>query len=68
MQRVASSNIDSVGYEENGKVLTVQFKNGGSYQYTGVAPQQYQALLNAPSIGKHLSTHIKNTAMSVKKL
>lgn len=55
MQRhsVSSSRIASVGWENN--ILEVQFHNGVVYQYQGVSQSEYQAFLNAPSLGSALS-------------
>lgn len=61
MQRepVTSSKIKSVGYDPERKVLEVEFKNGGLYQYSGVDPQEHADLMAAPSIGKHFHAAIK---------
>ena len=55
MQRhfVSSSRIASVGWEKN--TMEVQFHNGAVYQYHGVSLSEYQAFLNAPSLGSELS-------------
>ncbi|MBO5372147.1 MAG: KTSC domain-containing protein [Lachnospiraceae bacterium] len=55
MQRhsVSSSRIASVGWENN--TMEVQFRNGAIYQYHGVSRSEYQAFLNAPSLGSALS-------------
>lgn len=49
---VQSSNVVSIGYE--GGVLEVEFKSG-VYRYFGVAPEVYQTLLIAPSVGKAIN-------------
>ena len=51
---VKSSNIDSVGFS-NG-VMEIKFKNGGTYQYTGVTKDSFNELVNAKSVGKHLNS------------
>lgn len=56
---VDSSNISSVGYENN--ILYVSFHHGGTYSYSGVPYNIYQNLLNAPSKGKYFAAHIKNS-------
>lgn len=55
MQRhpVSSSRIANVGWENN--TLEVQFHNGAVYQYHGVSQAEYQAFMNAPSLGSALS-------------
>jgi KTSC domain-containing protein len=56
---VSSSNIVSIGYDPTNKTLEVEFKGGGLYHYHDVDPSVHAGLLRAPSIGKHLNTHIK---------
>jgi hypothetical protein len=55
---VESSNIKSVGYDPEAKLLEIQFANGGRYQYADVSPEQHQALVTAPSVGSHFAKHI----------
>lgn len=50
--KVVSSNIDSIGFEHG--ILQVKFKNGSIYEYHDVTLNQFVALKNAPSVGKHL--------------
>lgn len=57
MQKVASSNIDAVGYD-NGN-LFVAFHNGRVYSYEGVPNTEYLELLKAASVGKYFSNNIK---------
>jgi hypothetical protein len=56
---VRSSNIRSIGYEASSLTLEVEFKSGSLYQYMGVPQNQYEALMNARSIGRHLNSNIK---------
>lgn len=56
---VNSSNIQSVGYDPNRKVLEVEFKNGGVYQYDGVPQDMADAFVGAESLGRFLQTRIK---------
>lgn len=64
MQPVSSSNIAAVGYDEEKKLLRVHFKNGGRYDYSDVSREEYDGLLGAESIGRHLNTHIKSKSCS----
>lgn len=64
---VESSNVASIGYDAERLVLEVAFKSGGTYQYLGVLPEHYKALLNAESIGKHIHQHIRGRYDCVKK-
>lgn len=56
---VDSSNLSSVGYEDN--TLYVSFNHGGTYSYSGVPQSVYQNLLNASSKGKYFAANIKNS-------
>ena len=54
-QPVKSTNVKSVGYDAYEKVLEVEFRSGGVYQYAGVQPEMYADLLEAESIGRFVS-------------
>jgi KTSC domain len=56
---VASSNIRSIGYEDSSLTLEVEFKSGSLYQYIGVPRNEYEALMNAASVGRYLNAKIK---------
>lgn len=56
---VISSNVSSVGYDENSSTLEVQFHDGSVYQYFAVPVQIYSGLINAGSVGGYLNDHIK---------
>ena len=58
-QAVQSSNVASVGYDAESKVLEVEFKGGGVYRYQGVPAETWVGLVGAPSVGKYLGAHIK---------
>ena len=55
MQPVISRNVRAVGYDEENKTLTVEFRSGGIYQYQGVQPEMYADLLAAESVGRFVS-------------
>ena len=60
MQPVSSSNIDSIGYDEQNQEVYVKFVNGSLYVYKGVPMHEYQNLLEAPSNGSYLNRNFKN--------
>ena len=60
-ESVSSSNIASIGYEENSETLEIEFLNGGVYQYFDVPKQVYDGLMGADSHGKYLAANIKGT-------
>jgi len=39
---VRSTNVASVGYDPKSKVLEIEFKSGGVYQYANVPEKRYQ--------------------------
>lgn len=60
---VTSSNVSSVGWEEEGEdsgvgTLEVEYRSGHIYRYEGVAAGEYSALLGASSPGKHMNARI----------
>ena len=59
-QSVKSSNINSIGYDEDTQTLEVEFSSGDVYQYFNVPPKEYQALIRASSHGKYLNQNVKD--------
>ena len=55
---VSSSNIASIGYDENSSTLEVEFLNNSIYQYFDVPQHIYEALMQADSHGKYLAYNI----------
>jgi hypothetical protein len=58
--RVESTTVSSVGYDAKAGILELEFCSGAIYQYLGVAAQEYQELLAAPSKGKYFNLHIRD--------
>jgi len=56
---VKSSNIASIGYDENTNTLRVSFLNGSLYDYHSVPESLYNGLMNAASHGGYLDAYIK---------
>jgi hypothetical protein len=54
-----SSNVASVGYDENNGTLQVEFHTGGTYQYFDVPVHLFESLRDAGSVGGFLAAHIK---------
>ena len=50
--------LDLVGYDPGAKILEVVFNSGDRYRYFGVPPEEYEALMNAESIGQYMHKHI----------
>jgi hypothetical protein len=57
---VSSSNVLSVGYDSDNKVVYVRFFNQSLYIYRGVSELEFNNLLNAPSVGSYLHRNFKN--------
>ena len=58
---VASSMINSIGYDSETQTLDVEFNNGSVYSYGGVPQSEYDGMINAQSVGKYFVSNIKNT-------
>lgn len=56
-----SSNIGGFGYDQKSQVLTVEFKNGGQYEYYDVPETIFEQMKIAPSKGQFLFQCIKGT-------
>lgn len=56
---VDSSNVESVGYDEDSSTLQVEFKDGSTYQYFDVPQRTFEELRDAASVGGYLAAQIK---------
>jgi hypothetical protein len=59
-QKVSSSNIDAIGYDEGSQTLEIEFKTGSIYQYSGVAAHIYDGFLRATSKGRFFDQFVRN--------
>lgn len=57
---IASTNVASVGYDENSQTLEVEFTNGSIYQYYNVESLLFEKFIQASSKGQFLNVYIKN--------
>jgi hypothetical protein len=55
-----SSTMAGFGYVKETEVLTVEFKNGGRYNYYDVPENVFERMTVAPSKGQFLAQNIKN--------
>ena len=55
-----SSNLSRFGYSKDTRVLTVEFKNGGRYNYFDVPDAVFEQMKAAPSKGQFLAKSIKS--------
>jgi hypothetical protein len=58
--RVSSSNLVSVGYDEPSQTLEVEFASGQIYQYYNVGVALYDQFTQASSKGQFLAQYIRN--------
>ncbi len=56
---VSSTNISSIGYDEESFSLEIEFNNGSVYQYFDVPPEVYRDLMAAGSYGQYFAKNIK---------
>lgn len=66
-QPVASSNIASIGYENETETLEVEFLNGSIYEYRNVPLVVYEELMSASSYGSYFNREIR-TAYAYEKV
>jgi hypothetical protein len=59
MESAKSSNIDSVGYDEEKRELHVKFKRGATYAYHDVPADVVKAFRAVEFSGKYLNQHVK---------
>ncbi|MGO9622268.1 MAG: KTSC domain-containing protein [Desulfobaccales bacterium] len=57
---VRSSNIRSIGYDPDDRILEVEFHSEGVYQYSGVSEPVHQEFMRAPSKGSYFHDHIRD--------
>lgn len=67
MQPVKSTLITAIGYSHGREELTVQFKKGDLYVYSGVPRDIYEDLIGADSIGKFFLQVVKRKYTGVKE-
>ena len=58
LKRVESEMIESVGYDEELRVLDVVFSSGDKYRYEDVPPFEYEGLMVAESKGQYMHKRI----------
>lgn len=58
-QPVSSSNLKSIGYDASQAILEVEFHDSRVYQYFGVPPREYRALMVASSHGTYFNAYIR---------
>lgn len=67
MISVSSSNIHSIGYDKQNRLMYVRFHTPSLYVYEGVSESEFQNLLRASSCGRYLHERFINV-YSYRKL
>ena len=63
-----SENVYQVGYDRETQTLYVEFQSADTvYSYVGVYESTYNLLVNAPSVGRFVNTHIKGKGFGGEK-
>ena len=57
---VESSNLRSVGYDANGKILEVEFHGGRIYRYFGVDEDTHASMMGSGSKGRFFQQSVRN--------
>ncbi len=65
---VSSSNIASIGYDFERRILEVEFLTGAVYQYSNVPESLYRGLMNAGSHGSYFDSYIKKGGFPYKRI
>ena len=63
---VESSNIKSIGFDEDSSTLEIEFLSGTVYQYFDVPFPVYEGLMEAGSKGQYFAQNIKGQYRFVK--
>lgn len=66
--RVSSSNLASVGYDPENKILEIEFQNDSIYQYFNVPSNIYSGLMSAASHGRYFDAYIKKGGYRYKQV
>ena len=64
---VASSMIQSVGYDHTSSILEIEFRSGKVYRYLDVPQQTHIELMSAGSKGGYFEAYIKNAGYSYER-
>ena len=61
LKPIKSSNIEGAAFDPATGTLTVKFKSGGVYHYSGCKQAHYDGLCSAESAGRYLNQTIKGS-------
>ena len=63
---VSSSDLRSVGYDQDSRILEIEFHGGRLYHYFDVPISEYSALMDSPSKGRYFHQRIKDVYSCVR--
>lgn len=66
MVAMRSSNIAGADYDDDRKVLIIEFQSGSTYEYIGAGREYYEGLVSSPSPGSYFHRQIKDRFQSIK--
>jgi hypothetical protein len=59
-ERVSSTSIAAIGFDDATETLEVEFVSGGIYRFHAVGRDVFEAFRDAPSKGMFFNEHIKD--------
>ena len=65
---VRSSALRSVGYDQEQRVLEIEFTNGAVYQYFDVPAEVYRGLMAAESHGGYFHQRVRNKSFRYQRV
>jgi len=68
LTKTESSNVASLAYQDKTKTAFVTFKNGSLYEYKNVDVEDFNALMDAESVGQHLNRVFLKKGFEYEKL
>ena len=57
-----------MGYDQEQRVLEIEFTSGAVYQYFDVPAEVYRGLMAAESHGRHFHQHIRNKSYRYQRM
>ena len=65
---VRSSALRSVGYDQEQRVLEIEFTSGAVYQYFDVPAEVYRGLMAAESHGRYFHQHVRDKSYRYQRM
>ncbi|QDT50430.1 hypothetical protein Pan258_44890 [Symmachiella dynata] len=65
---VRSSALQSVGYDQEQRVLEIEFTSGAVYQYFDVPAEVYRRLMAAESHGRYFNQAVRNAGYRYQRM